>query len=1006
MKTLAEVQTILNLSPKGGEVVVSALTSDSRDVEPGSLFVALRGDDVDGHDFIEQAIERGCVGVVGEKKPVSFPFHLPFFAVSDSRLALSELAPFFYGYPADKLFLVGITGTNGKSSVAGVLENILLQAEYQVGVLGTVDYHYHDKEGRLISTPSSLTTPDILTLQKMLAEMVEAGVTHVIMEASSHALVQGRLQGLSFDLALFTNLSRDHLDYHGDMESYFQAKKNLFTSALKENGSAVICVNSQSSDDYGRKLVKDVRVKNKYTVGFADCDILIGDVRADIKETDFTLEFTGDQSPLKLHSSLIGLHNVYNLALAAGAAFAIGLTKEDIARAMARVKPVAGRLERVVLTSLFSRDCPQIFIDYAHTPDGLDNVLSALAPLTKGKLICVFGCGGDRDRGKRAIMGRVAATKADVLLVTSDNPRSERPEKIMADVEKGLIAGGAIKKDFSELFLSGGDGVRYILEEDRRKAIEAACVSAGGDDVVLIAGKGHEQYQILADKTVYFDDRIEVLNSLSAWTLKNLALATGGKLVSGGSDSTTVFSGISTDTRALQKGEVFLALRGDNFDGHNFLSAALAAGCGCLIVEEKPVFDLDIPCIVVDDTLAALGSLALFKRKVLKRDELKVIGITGSSGKTTVKEMVACVFQEFYSSLTPVREVVLKTQGNFNNLIGLPLSLLPLKAEHRVAVLEMGMNRPGEIEKMTKIVEPDVACINNVHGAHLEGLGSIEGVAAAKGEIYSASGVDCIKVANYDDPLVLALAAKSTGRKVGFAVTGTGRRNKPVVAVTRITGKGEEGSAFTLEIAGLKKRVHVKSPGLHNVHNCAAAAAISYAAGADIDSICQGLENYRTVDKRMQFMDFPGGVRVLNDSYNANPESMAAALRTVMSFGRGKCVRVAALGDMLELGVEAEKYHYDTGKLVASLGYDYLLVTGEYGEAYLSGARDKGMTGESSWRFANLTTMADWFYHMITTGVICHDDWVLLKGSRGMEMERLFAILTRRFESVKSGGIE
>jgi murE/murF fusion protein len=344
--------------------------------------------------------------------------------------------------------------------------------------------------------------------------------------------------------------------------------------------------------------------------------------------------------------------------------------------------------------------------------------------------------------------------------------------------------------------------------------------------------------------------------------------------------------------------------------------------------------------------------------------------------------------------------------GNFNNLIGLPLSLLPVEAGHRMAILEMGMNRPGEIERLVEIADPDIGCITNIQAAHLEGLGSIEGVARAKGELFAGMRRDTVAVVNYDDPYVRRLPRNSDSI-IGFAITPAGRRYKPSVKATRIKHFGEHGMRFTLHINDWKARITIPALGVHNVSNCTAAAGIAFAAGITPKTIVSALTSYRSVDKRMQFMTLPGGVRVLNDSYNANPASMAAALQTVSSFGMSshKCRRIALLGDMLELGHDADRAHTEVGRMVAALGYDQLAVTGSFAGHVVRGACSGGLPKEKAHVFSSTLEIADWLYGEMLQGRVTKGDWLLVKGSRGMRMEEVLQELEHRFASgIKEGG--
>ncbi|HDK44098.1 MAG TPA: hypothetical protein ENG91_06065, partial [Desulfobacteraceae bacterium] len=530
-----------------------------------------------------------------------------------------------------------------------------------------------------------------------------------------------------------------------------------------------------------------------------------------------TIHLGGRAVPLE--SGLIGRYNVLNLLTAAGVGLALELEPEQICGGLAAVRGVAGRLERVRLAGQGQwPPGPAVFVDYAHTPDALENVLRTLRRLVSGRLVCVFGCGGDRDRGKRAMMGEVVGRLADVALLSSDNPRRENAAAIAADIEPGLRQGRMEKTDLEHL-LSGKTRARgYVLVADRRQAIQAACALATGEDLVLVAGKGHETYQIIGDEKRFFDDRLEAKNALLRWNTDHLLRATGGTLSSGG--RRVLLGAISTDSRTIEPGDVFLALTGEHFDGHDYVDIAVRKGAAAVIVERPlpPDRRQETAVILVADTLRALGDLARYRRRLLA-PAVRVVGITGSSGKTTVKEMTAAIFAAEYEAVGC--DSVLKTRGNLNNLIGLPLSLLRLKAEHRVAVLEMGMNRPGEIKRLAGIADPDIGCITNVQAAHLEGLGTIDGVAAAKGELFAAMRDDAVRVINYDDPLVRRLARQGRGGRIGFAVTRSGRRYHPEVRVTRVRSLGVAGMRFTLQINDRQQRLTVPAVGQHNVGNCA-----------------------------------------------------------------------------------------------------------------------------------------------------------------------------------------
>lgn len=974
---------------------VTAVTADSRRVVPGSLFVAVRGEKADGRAFIPEAVRRGCLAVVVEAGTDTGTLAIPVLVVADTHAALAEAAAAWHGYPARHLRLIGITGTNGKTTTSWLLEALLLHAGHRPGVIGTVDYRYHGPDGLHVLCQAPLTTPDPVTLQGLLRTMVDGGATHVVMEVSSHALEQNRLGPVQFDVALFTNLSRDHLDYHQTMERYFAAKKRLFERHLKEEGSAVIVHETADGESaWGERLAALLTDRRVFRCGFS--------APSEVRATDLVQTMTGFSCVLHLgneqgsfSSPLTGGYNVLNILAAAATGLGLGLPVEQIRTGLARVGRVPGRLERVTLAD--GAGGPTVFVDYAHTPDALENVLVSLRPLATGRLICVFGCGGDRDRGKRPLMGAIVARGADVAIVTSDNPRTEDPETIVAAVAAGAAETGRQLHEVTALLTADPPVAGYTVLIDRRAAIRAACSLARPEDSVLIAGKGHEDYQILGTEKQFFDDRLEAANALACWNTRNLLAATGGRLVSGRQHQ--VLRRISTDTRTIDPGDVFVALRGEQFDGHRYIDRAVAAGAAAVLVERLPAgLPPEVLAIEVADTLQALGALAAYRRRLFA-PRLRVAAITGSSGKTTVKELTAAIFAEALAGVRTGIDPLLKTRGNFNNLVGLPLSLLPVEAGHRLAILEMGMNAPGEIARLAAIADPDIGCINNVQPAHLQGLGSIEGVAAAKGELFAGMRPEAVRVVNCDDPLVVALARAHRGRQIGFAVTPRGRRHNPAVRVTRPRNLGEAGMRFTLHVGDWSQRFTVPLHGAHNVSNCAAAAAIAHAASIQPEAIVRGLQRYTPVDKRLVVSELAGGLRVVNDAYNANPASMAAGLRTVAAFGSG-CRHLAALGDMLELGPDSERLHREIGVLVADLGYDFLAVTGAQAEAVADAASRVGLEAQRVRTFAEPRLMADWLEELRADGRIGSGDWLLVKGSRGMRMEGLIEELERRQQPV------
>ncbi len=461
------------------ETPIRAVCADSRLVSPGSLFVAIRGFRTDGHRFIGQAVRAGAVAVAYARPAAaaSVPPHITRIHAPDTRRFAALAAAAFYGRPADALRLVGVTGTNGKTTVAHLLYTIFRAAGHEAGAIGTLGGRLGTQETR-----AQLTTPDSVELQALLRRMVDSGITHVAMEVSSHGLALHRPLGCTFDAAVLTNVTQDHLDFHASAEEYLQAKLLLFTEyadAPQKQLRGIVNADDASVDrvrqaarctltTYGIRQAADVRAENLAVSRDGLCFDLVG---------------AFGRRPLRL--GLRGSFNAYNALAAAACAFALGHEPDLVVGALAGAPPVPGRFEYVNAGQDFA-----VVVDYAHTPDGLANVLRAAREVTDGRIICVFGCGGDRDASKRPLMGSVAAELADFAIVTSDNPRSEEPEAIVGDILPGL------------------DGTEYAVEVDRAEGIRRGIKLCRPGDLLLIAGKGHETHQILGDRTVEFDDRV------------------------------------------------------------------------------------------------------------------------------------------------------------------------------------------------------------------------------------------------------------------------------------------------------------------------------------------------------------------------------------------------------------------------------------------------------------------------------------------------------------------
>ncbi len=455
------------------DIEIKELTCDSRHVRPSSLFVAVRGTTRDGSEFIPQAIEKGAVVVIRDGFPVDVQAeqNVCFLSVPDTKKFVVDLAQKFFDYPAQKIKTIGVTGTNGKTTVTYLMEAIFQNVQRKCAVIGTVNYRIGNK-----ISPSKNTTPGLIEMQHSLADMQKENAEYCVVEVSSHALDQGRVAGIDFSTAVFTNLTQDHLDYHRDMEEYFQAKAKLF-AGLSSRAYGIVNID----DSYGRRLLAMTEARLLTYSIRQKADIQATEIYLTLKGTNFDIFYPSGK--INIDVPLVGVHNVYNILAAFGAGLVNGIKPEDMKKAFEKFSPVPGRLQPVDAGQDFFT-----FVDYAHTDDALKNVLLSFRTVSKARIILVFGCGGNRDKSKRSKMGQVASRLADYTIITSDNPRQENPQVI------------------AENILEGFEGNNYEVILDRKGAIQRALRLARKGEIVLIAGKGHEDSQIFPDRIVPFND--------------------------------------------------------------------------------------------------------------------------------------------------------------------------------------------------------------------------------------------------------------------------------------------------------------------------------------------------------------------------------------------------------------------------------------------------------------------------------------------------------------------
>ena len=917
-------------------VEVGAVRDDSRAVVRGDVFVAVRGRRADGHAFVAAAVAAGAAALVVER-PVDAP--VPQVVVENAAEALGVLTARAAGRPAAGMALVGITGTNGKTTTTYLLEAILDAAGQRPGVIGTVNYRYggaqHD---------APYTTPPPAELHRVFGEMVAARSTHVVMEVSSAALAMGRLGGVTFRVGAFTNLTQDHLDVHATMDEYQAAKALLFGRYLAPDGTAVI----NADDPAGAAMAAAAAGRRVLRVSSRG-------VAADVRATAFESTIDGIRATvatprgvLAIESrALLGQYNVDNLIMAVAIAEALELPHAAVAEGIRGMRGVPGRVERVPNDAGID-----ILVDYAHTPDALTNVLGALRPLVRRRLICVFGCGGDRDPTKRPLMGTAVAAGADLAVVTSDNPRTEEPRAIIDMILPAVPA-------------------PFFVDVDRRAAIRAAVAEAVPGDIVLVAGKGHEDYQILGTKKVHFDDREEAAEAARLRQDFGLddVLTAGARAVR--AEPGVRFSRVVIDSRAVAPGDLYVAVQGVTHDGHEFCAAAVAAGARGVLVSEKRAAEMaalpglaGAAVLTAADPRETLGAIARFHRRRWGR---RLVGVTGSAGKTTTKDLVAAALGAVGRTHASV--------ASLNNETGVPLTLLGLRPHHEYAVVEMGMRGLGQIAYLASIAEPDVGVVVNAGVAHVGVLGSVDAIAQGKGEIFASLPPHGCAILPAGDPRLAHHATRAPRRMTFGEEAGADVR----LVSYRLLGPDEGlGSQIELEAGGRRVAARLALFGRHVAVDAACAVAAAIALGVDLDDATRGLASARPPRMRGELARALGR-NLLVDCYNSNPASLAASLVTVAEL-KGAAGGVAVIGDMLELGDESAEAHREAGRRAARLGLRVVALGAER-ERVAAGARDEG---GDAWTAEDPADAA-----LRAVSESAPGDWILIKGSRGMRLERV-----------------
>ena len=868
------LENFIKLLPKKHrKISVSGISFNSKNVKKKNIFFAIRGKNISGTRFIRQAIDKGASTIITDEKLINKNYRIPIIFVKDARKVLSEACSNFYKIKPKNL--IAVTGTNGKSSIADFFYQILSLNKISVASIGTLGINT-----KKFRKKTKLTSLDPLFLHKSLQDLAKNKINHVIIEASSHGLDQRRLNYLNIKIGIFTNLSHDHLDYHKNMKQYLNSKLYLFDTLLKKNSKIIT---DEENKEF--KTIKNIAKKRDIKL------ITIGDKSKNIKilsnkykRSAQIVKISINKKISTLEIPLIGYFQVKNLLMAVLAALHCGLSKKKILSKINKIKPVNGRLENIANL----KNNSNIIVDFAHTPDALEQSLIALKKQFKKNIIIVFGCGGERDKKKRILMGKIAAKYCRKIFVTDDNPRNENPKKI----RDRIIAG--CKKLAVDI-------------PDRKKAIEIAIKELNAKEILLVAGKGHEITQDYGSKIINFSDQ-KIIKNITEKNIFNSKF------------KNINYSGVSINSKSVKKNNLFFAIKGKNLDGHNFVKEAINKGAIKCVVSNKLNNVIDNKIIEVKNTFSSLNDLA---NETRAKTSAKIIGITGSVGKTTLKHLVSFALKNYGK--------VYHSPHSYNNKFGVPLSVSNLKSNIDYGVFEIGMDKKGEINNLSKIVKPEVAIITNISEAHLKNFNKLKDIAKAKAEIIDNILEDGNIVLNKDDRFFNFLYDKAN--KKGLKITSFSFNKKADVFLSSFL---KIKNYYRLKII-VKKKIfyfnikHFTESFVNNILSCISILSI---LNLNLNILKNSFISFKIPDGRGDIKTvkkFKKKFKFIDESYNANPLSMVSAINNINLYKRkNNMKKIVLLGDMLELGKRSRLLHKNLSVVINRSDIDKVFVYGKY----------------------------------------------------------------------------
>ena len=875
------------LNKKYSHIKFKGISFNSKNIKKNYIFFALKGNDYDGNKFIQEAINKGSNIIISDKNKEELKENILYLCNNNPRKLLAEFASKIHNKKPNNL--IAVTGTNGKSSIANFYYQILKLNKIKVTSIGTIGV-----KGINFKTEDSNTTFDPIRIARLLCILKKKKINNVILEASSHGLKQHRLDGLKFNIGIFTNLSRDHLDYHKSFKDYFNSKLILFKKLMKKN-SYIIFDNDLNTSSKLKNISKSNNLKY-LTLGSKNSKLKIIDHK--FTKNSQNIVFSYSNKNFNFSTKLIGKVQIKNLLMAILAASKSNISLNNIVNSVKKIKSVPGRLEKIGNL----RNNSIVILDYAHTPDALEVCLKNVKEQFKlRKINLVFGCGGERDRPKRKIMGKIANNYCNKIYLTDDNPRGENPQKIRNDIKSKIE-----KNKLSEI-------------PSRKLAINTAITSIKSDEIVIVAGKGHETYQQYKNKK-YFSDKDCIIKSIKEknktlnknWKTNIVEEILGNKL-----KSNTKIINANINSKEVKKNNIFFGIKGKKIDGNKYANEAINKGASISIID-KNYGKRNIKKIKVNNSLKFFSNCSSLIRI---SSDIIAIAITGSAGKTSLKELLGQTLDEIHKTSY--------SQKSYNNKYGVPISLFNIGNEDKYGVFEIGMDKKGEIDYLSRIIKPNIGVITNISYAHTKNFNNLYGVAKAKSEIIENVIEKGSVVLNADDKFYNYFKLKALKRNL--KIISFSKKNKSDIKLEKITNSKNK-SNLKIRIYGKSKNFIIKRNFEIHVENILSSLAI-ISNFLDLENISEkfffnfnlpegrGDYNYIKIDNSK--------IHLIDESYNSNPLSLKFALDRFNKMRNTSKRKIILLGDMLELGKFSKKLHIEAAELVNNTNINKVYVYGK-----------------------------------------------------------------------------